>query len=386
MTHEQTQAERARQAIRRLLDGRAPNGPSDQDFGRWAEIVASLSEAHSNGGTKAVRRVFDSLAKDDLALAVLVAGDQEPPQSRWTLDELYRTEFPEPVWAVPDLLPVGLSFLAGRPKLGKSWLALQVAHAVATGGRTLGQEVEQGRVFVLALEDNPRRLKDRCKKQGIPAGAQITFETMWRPLPKGGLADLQAEIERERYRLVVIDTFSRAAGDVDQADVSDMTAILSNLQRVALMYDVAVLLIDHHRKSMGFLQSPVDDILGSTAKAAVADCALGLFREQGKHGATLKVTGRDIEERDLALEWDAITWCWQSLGAADEVRKDTVQGEILAAIGQLADMGEAPCTSSIASHLGKDKGQVSRALAELLAMGKVVKLEKDGRTQPYGLA
>ena len=40
---------------------------------------------------------------------------------------LLTATWPEPVWVVPELLPAGLAFLAGRPKLGKSWLALQIA-------------------------------------------------------------------------------------------------------------------------------------------------------------------------------------------------------------------------------------------------------------------
>ena len=48
-----------------------------------------------------------------------------------TADEILTAAWPEPVWAIPGLLPVGLTILAGRPKVGKSWLALQIALAVA---------------------------------------------------------------------------------------------------------------------------------------------------------------------------------------------------------------------------------------------------------------
>ena len=51
--------------------------------------------------------------------------------------------------------------LAGRPKAGKSWLALNLAEAIANGGKVLGVDVEQGDVLYLALEDNPRRLQQR---------------------------------------------------------------------------------------------------------------------------------------------------------------------------------------------------------------------------------
>ena len=83
-----------------------------------------------------------------------------------TARELLAQTWSEPVWVVPGLLPVGLTLLAGRPKLGKSWLALQMTQAVATGGMFLGKRVERGACLYLALEDPPRRLAERMKAQG----------------------------------------------------------------------------------------------------------------------------------------------------------------------------------------------------------------------------
>lgn len=304
-------------------------------------------------------------------------------KTRWTMAELLATEFPEPQWAVPGIVPVGLSVLAGRPKVGKSWLALQIAHAVGTGGMVLDQQIEQGKVLFLALEDSPRRLKERSFKQGALPHTTVTFATAWPLLTEGGLADLQAEIEREGYSLVIIDTFARAAGRVDHSDQGEMTTILGNLQRMAQIHELAILLVDHHRKTIGFEGNPIDDIIGSTAKAAVADAALGLFKEQGKRGAILKITGRDIEETDLAVEWDGALCCWQLLGEAGRVRKDSFKADILAAIRDLTDIGETPSTANIARHLDKSRGHISRALADLLNTGEVVKGKKEGKIQPY---
>ena len=380
------QAARAQAILRSLLNGHPPDGISSEDYGPWGEVLAELYNAHAVGGTEAVRRSFNAMAKAHPSLMARIANAPKPPKTRWTVAELLSTEFPEPHWAVPGIIPVGLTFLAGRPKLGKSWLGLQIAHAMGTGGVVLDQQISRGNVLYLAFEDSPRRLKDRLTKQGIPSDATITFETRWPALIEGGLANLQAEIEQNGYTLVIVDTFARVAGQADQSDVAEMTAILSNLQQIAQIYDLAILLIDHHRKKIGFVGgSPIDDIIGSTAKAAVADTVLGLFREQGKHGARLKIIGRDVEEQDLALEWDGQLFCWHLLGEAGQVLKDTLKGEILDAICDLMSLGETPSTTRIATHLGKDKGNVSRELANLVATGKVIKGEKQGREQPYWL-
>src|SRR4051794_35919991 len=87
------------------------------------------------------------------------------PRTAWTASELMAMNFPEPRWAIPGLVAEGVTLLAGAPKVGKSWLALNTSPAVAAGGKALGKvDVESGDVLYLALEDNPRRLRSRLEK------------------------------------------------------------------------------------------------------------------------------------------------------------------------------------------------------------------------------
>lgn len=55
----------------------------------------------------------------------------------FTAAELQAMDFPPVNWIVPDILPEGLALLCGKPKLGKSWLALDMACAVAVGSTVL---------------------------------------------------------------------------------------------------------------------------------------------------------------------------------------------------------------------------------------------------------
>jgi len=66
-----------------------------------------------------------------------------------------------------------LSKVAGKPKLGKSWMVLDLAVAVATGSEVMGSiPVDPGEAIYLALEDNHCRLKSRletvCKDREPP--------------------------------------------------------------------------------------------------------------------------------------------------------------------------------------------------------------------------
>lgn len=78
--------------------------------------------------------------------------------------DLLARDFPEPKWAVGGLLSEGATVFAGAPKVGKSFMALGLAIAIASGGRALSSiPVEQGDVLYLALEDGDKRMKKRLR-------------------------------------------------------------------------------------------------------------------------------------------------------------------------------------------------------------------------------
>ena len=67
-----------------------------------------------------------------------------PDLRPFSAPELLAKNFPEPKFIVPGYVGEGLTILAGRPKIGKSWLALNIAVAVATGGLALGSVIGRG--------------------------------------------------------------------------------------------------------------------------------------------------------------------------------------------------------------------------------------------------
>lgn len=387
MTAETTtqQTEMARVSIGAILDGGKPNGATPAQLGQYGDLYAEMVRAWEMDRTAGAQRVFTAAAARNPAVAALRAADPEPRQRAWTADELLDATFKEPRWTVPGILPAGLCFLGGRPKQGKSWMALQMAMAVGAGGRTLDRDVAKGRVLYLALEDGPRRLQSRLVKQRTQRGAQVDFYTEWEPLPQGGTADLITAIDRHGYVFIVIDTLSRALGRADQMDLTDMNMVIGSLQRIAIDRDVTMLLIDHHRKSADANADGdvVNDMMGSTGKTGVADAVLGIYRVRGQRDAVLKMTGRDVEEQEFAINFDAELGCWQMLGNAGAVKTDTVQASIVTA---LTELGGTAATSQIAKWLGKKPENITRELAELVTKGIVVRGEKRGKEVPYTLA
>jgi hypothetical protein len=81
--------------------------------------------------------------------------ERNAKEARWrssvfTAAALQEMEFPPISYVIPGLIPEGLTILAGRPKIGKSWAALELAIGVASHKHVLGDiEVAQRRCSLL---------------------------------------------------------------------------------------------------------------------------------------------------------------------------------------------------------------------------------------------
>jgi RecA-family ATPase len=248
-------------------------------------------------------------------------------------------------------------------------------HAVGTGGMFFGEKVEKGNCLYIALEDNARRLQSRIKSQGVPRDASITFVREWLPLQGKGYDQLVKEITEGNYRLIVIDTLTRAFPGLDQNDQTQISRVMDSIQRLSADNNVAIIFIDHTAKPKGINSDPIDDIMNSTVKVAVSDQILALYKEQGKAGARLKGRGRELEEIDYSLSWDRDFCIWQKEGDTNEVRISREKQDI---IESLKELGKAS-NSDIAKYLGKDRGNIHRTLSNLVNDGLVRREDIQGK-------
>ncbi len=291
----------------------------------------------------------------------------------FTAAELLAEELPSVRWVVPGLLPEGVTLLAGKPKLGKSWLALGLAVAVASGGVALGtRSVERGDVLYLALEDNRRRLQKRLKKLLVggtaPDGLHIATE--WPRMNEGGAKALDEWLEAfPEARLVVVDILKRVRPRISpnrniyEADYEALEA----MQGLAGENGVGILVVHHARKDGA--SDPVDEISGSTGLSGGADGILVLKRDRGRADAYLHVTGREIEEEaELALTWDSNLASWTLAGDAEEYRLSAQRHAILEV---LQNAGGEMSPKDIAEATDKTHGSVKVLLGEMVRAGQV---------------
>lgn len=226
--------------------------------------------------------------------------------------DLMAQAFTEPNYAIPGLLPEGVTLLAGKPKIGKSLLAMDFVIAIAAGRKALGDlPVEQGDALYLALEDNERRLQKRLRDMlnGDSAPQGLTFTCQWPPMEQGGVNLLHSWLQdHEKAKLIVVDTLAKVRSPVKQSShvYSEDYRALSGIKSLADEFGVAIIVIHHERKAAAI--DPLDEVSGTSGLTGAADTIWLLKRERKKVVGSLFVTGRDIEEDDRPLRFDDGRW------------------------------------------------------------------------------
>lgn len=224
------------------------------------------------------------------------------------------TPLPPTRFIASELIPQGLHILAGAPKIGKSWLALQIGLRVASGETLWNFSVTGGTVLYLCLEDSFSRIQNRLFDITNDAPDKLHFATMSAIIGDG----LENQIEEflKSYPdtvLIVIDTLQRirkASADANPyaSDYRD----IGILKQLADKHRIAVLLIHHLRKMND--EDPVNMISGTTGISGATDSNFVLKKDKRSgNAATLYCVGRDIEYRELQLEFDKASHIWNLL-------------------------------------------------------------------------
>lgn len=161
---------------------------------------------------------------------------------------------PTPSIAGPDgLLPVGgLIFLSGGPAAGKTFLAMQLALALGSGGEWLGHTCRPRRVGFLELEMNPAGMRSRIVRSAPHAGLENIHALC---MPRGGTLITDRDVRRRmvewirRLELqdVFIDPLNRLQNDTGNI-TKDARAELSGLHAIREETGATLFVLHHIRK------------------------------------------------------------------------------------------------------------------------------------------
>ncbi len=284
----------------------------------------------------------------------------------------------EPLWA-----RAGVGILGGAPKCCKSWLALEMALAVASGQPCLGAFAvhDVGTVLVYMAEDAApvvkARLRGICCHRGLDIGALpvhlITAPALRLDRPYDQ-ARLRAAVAAYAPRLLVLDPFVRLHR-IDENDAGQVSAVLGYLREVQRALDVAIVVVHHARKGGAGGQAG-QSLRGSGDFFAWADSLLYMRRHRGQLLLTAEHRGAPAPE-PIALELEGDPYAHLEIDAAPDspdaepAQPPAPDQVVLAALAQ----AEAPLTRhELRSRVRMRNERLGEALARLAAAGTIHRL------------
>jgi len=270
------------------------------------------------------RAALEALMQNDKQLAEMAedglslhrAVPPRPPQPKtlefYSAASLYGAHLDRPPVIIDNLIPAGLTVLAGAPKRGKSWMALKMALCVSSGTPFFGLTAQKGSVLYLDLESKNYRVQERLSKLVAgPAPENLYFTHKSERLDGGLLEQLKGwAAQVEHPSMVIIDTLGRvksAARKGENAYESD-TRIFGELQSFALENKLAVVCVHHLKKDTGTGEDYFERVSGSMGITGACDAVMVLAGKRGEATSVLRTSSRDFESQDFAVQFNGGAW------------------------------------------------------------------------------
>ena len=293
----------------------------------------------------------------------------------YTAKQLANMHFDPINWIVKTIVPSGLTLLCGKPKIGKSWLSLDMTLSIPQGDKVAGyfESAKQVNTLYLSLEDHYRRLKTRINltHENLHIPDNAFFYTKCPRLDEGGLDAIKAAVEKHSPELVIIDTLAkiRPAAKRNQQNYDADYEALSGLKNLADKKDIAIIVVHHLRKMAS--DDPIDLVSGTLGLTGAADTILILQRDNrvSRTNTTFFASGRDIPDKELAMKLND-QCVWEVLGDAEKYRGGDVKQDI---IGALEKSAFAVSPAQIANTCKKDIQQIKNLLPQLIREGLVAR-------------
>ena len=236
-------------------------------------------------------------------------------------ETLMDMKLPPTKFCVETLLPQGMCILGGASKIGKSWWVLDLCVRIAKGEPMWDLKTTKGTTLYLCLEDTLRRVQNRllCITDEVPPN---TFFAISAGTLSDGLCEQIREFVKEHPDtvFVAVDTFQIVRNNnIDTSYANDYDEIRL-LKQLADELNICLLLVHHLRKQGD--SDPFNKLTGTTGIVGAVDTAFVLDKsKRNADSATLYCTGRDVEDRQIELQFSKKDFVWKMLRDSMENRE-----------------------------------------------------------------
>lgn len=226
---------------------------------------------------------------------------------------------------------------------------------VATGAPLWGHETQKGCVLHIPLEDTYERLRKRLWLIADEVEGNLHFAIKAEALGSGLLDQLAMfHGEHPDLKLVIIDTLKMVRSSTRDYSYSSDYRELSDLKRFADEHGVTVLLVNHTRK-LGDSDA-MNTVSGTNAITGAADFTWVLTKKDGDStGATVTITGRDVERRNVYIEFRDYRWHLVKDVTAEELATQSIPPYIYEVVAfTRRNGGYAGKTTELTREIGVD--------------------------------
>ena len=333
------------------------NGVKPEECGPFKGEAETLITAFRQHDADRARKVLDEL--DGLRRLLNSfdpsTGGKHPlaDLDGMTAADLLRSDFDPPEYVVEGVIPEGVTLVVSPPKIGKTFLCLNIAVSIATAGKALGKaDVKEGRVLYVDLDGSKRgaqnRLQDMLKEveeaEAMDDLERFDYYSEFPRVDKEEPADALAYLRRylERFDdvvLVIFDTLAdvrpKTSGNRNMYEV-DREA-LTPFRDLVHEHSTSAIFVHHTNKSK--TGDHVKRVSGSSGLASAVDNIIIMSKERGQHDAELQITPREEEEVSLRLSFDPHVKTWRLEGPAEQFAKTKERQEVLDTLRNLTNGG-----------------------------------------------
>jgi hypothetical protein len=294
-------------------------------------------------------------------------------------------------WIVENLIPrYGLVILAGKAGVGKSFLSLHLAHAVANGENLLGIVPirRRGKVLIVDNENYPGLYLQRVAALGLNPldGIDVLSLSGFRLDSARCIEWLEKTLMDQKYSMVILDSWSDLTSRIDENKAGEVGRVLSRLRRLSYENDCCFVLIHHLRKNLPFAVEQKDELRGSSVLVNEADIVLLL--QNLKDSKILKtIKQRYGEEQAFEVQFDnseeKLTIRARPIGV-DETQNEVLKA-LEAIIEYLETKGNPATRQEILENLPFSEPTVKRALSIGINLGRILRVGRGIYTLPQRL-
>lgn len=275
-----------------------------------------------------------------------------------TAKSLQDKDLPPITFYVDSLIPQGLTLICSLPKIGKSWMALDLCLSISRGMPFLGFKTLKSGCLYLALEDSEHRLKSRLNKvlDGKIAPDNFIYATRCDDIENGLINEIKNIIKKEPYiKVIVIDTLQKIRSDYNgKNNYANDYKEVGTIKDFADENGLAIILIHHLKK--GNDNDVFGKVSGTNGITGTADTTIVLDKQNRYDKETiLSITGRDVDQNQYILNFNKESCKWQMISSYEE---KVMQNE-------LEEYNNNPLVDTIKTLVNNNNGKWAGSLKEL---------------------